>query len=111
MSAGDFSVSGTTADVTAPVVDAASLKVSATECVPGNSVTVSVRVTDDVAMDYVSICYSMPQTKKTYDKTMTFNSTTGFYEATIPIDTSFEEGVWKINNIYARDKAHNYTLL
>ena len=111
MSAGDFSVSGTTADVTAPVVDAASLKVSATECVPGDSVTVSVRVTDDVAMDYVSICYNMPQTKKTYDKTMTFNSTTGFYEATIPIDTSFEEGVWKINNIYARDKAHNYTLL
>ena len=95
------------ADVTAPVIDTASLSVDKTSAVSGDTVKLSVKVTDDVAVSYVEVVYTTPQTNKWSMIYLSYDSTTGYYEKSISISDTTEAGSWTIQMITAADTSGN----
>ena len=110
-SAGDFEISGTEADVTAPVVDVSSLKVSQKTAVSGDTVKVSIKVTDETEVQSVWAYYKKPQTGNTELLWLNYNSLTGYYEGEIEVQEKSESGTWKIDHIYACDVYSNSKLI
>ena len=112
LSAGDFTVYGTSADVAPPEIDTSSLKVTLpegkTEVTVGDSVTVSVKITDTNDISYVYISYAYPGKMQTQTYDPKYNTETESYELTIPITEDVPYGVCKIFNISARDRKDNY---
>ncbi|MBT2731082.1 Ig-like domain-containing protein [Carnobacterium sp. ISL-102] len=95
------------ADVTAPTIDLATLKVSKTEVTLKDEVKISVKITDDVQMKNVFIFYEMPITKKNKLIYLTYNTQTKLYETSIEIDDTHESGTWKIASMHAFDVSDN----
>ena len=107
MSKGNFTVTGTNADVEAPNINAKSLKNDKTEATIGDTVTVSLEITDNSEIEYAFIYYTMPITQIDKSYKLKKNNSTGKYEVKITIDESFQEGLWKISYISATDSASN----
>ncbi|MGL6008947.1 MAG: immunoglobulin-like domain-containing protein, partial [Culicoidibacterales bacterium] len=108
LSTGDFIVSETVADITAPEIDVSSLKVSQTEAKPGDRINISVKATDDMSgIRDLSIYYYMPITQKTKYVSMGYNESTDQYEGSLAIDEMTEEGNWQIYFISAMDAQDN----
>ena len=88
------------ADVTPPEIDISSLKVTLpegkTEVTVGDSVTVSVKISDvnDISSVYISYAYPGKTQTQTYDPK--YNAETESYEITIPITEDIPSGVCKI---------------
>ena len=95
------------ADVEAPIINIDSLKIDKTEATIGDTVTVSLEITDNSEIDYAYISYEMPITQKSKAFWLTKNNNTGRYETKITIDKNYEEGLWKIENIIAKDIISN----
>ena len=100
------------ADVTAPIVDVSTLKVSQKTATAGDTVKVSVKVTDETEINSVQIVYRRP---KTYNDSSTlfldYNVTTGYYEGDIKIEENSEDGIWEIKYIYVYDKFNNSRII
>ena len=108
LSAGNFNVSETTADVTVPTLDISSLTVDKKDSKVGDNVKVSFKVTDDMSgVKNVFLYYATPITGKTHSIRMAYNKDTGLYEGYINIDEMTESGEWKIKWIYLCDKVSN----
>ena len=107
LSKGDFIVTGTNADIEAPNINAESLKADKSEVIVGDSVTISLEITDNISIKDAFIYYKMPITKNSKSFRLTKNNDTGKYETKIKIDESFEEGIWKVYEILAIDNASN----
>ena len=97
------------ADVTAPEIDLSTVKVDRKDVYVGDTVTISVKITDDIQVGYTSISYWTPITKKRYFRDLSYNGQTGLYEAKITITDDMESGEWKIDIIDATDSAGNTT--
>ena len=98
------------ADETKPTIHVDTLHVSQTEATIGDTVTVSINVTDNVAMstnNRITIFYKMPQTGKNEYCTADYNLETDRYEKIFTIDETFESGTWEIYGIWAIDEALN----
>ena len=108
----NFEVTGTAADITAPIVDVSTLKVSQKTATAGDTVKVSVKVTDETEINSVQIVYRRP---KTYNDSSTlfldYNVTTGYYEGDIKIEENSEDGIWEIKYIYVYDKFNNSRII
>ena len=108
----NFEVAGTAADITAPIVDVSTLKVSQKTATAGDTVKVSVKVTDETEINSVQIVYRRP---KTYNDSSTlfldYNVTTGYYEGDIKIEENSEDGIWEIKYIYVYDKFNNSRII
>ena len=108
----NFEVTGTAADITAPIVDVSTLKVSQKTATAGDTVKVSVKVTDETEINSVQIVYRRP---KTYNDSSTlfldYNVTTGYYEGDIKIEENSEDGIWEIKYIYVYDKSNNSRII
>ena len=103
LSAGDFEVEGTEADIHAPVIDIESLKVSKNQAGTGDKVKISIRITDETEIKHVFMFYQRPQTKNTESMVLKYNNITGYYEGEIEIKETSESGIWKISWIKAED--------
>ena len=112
LSMANFEVTGTAADITAPIVDVSTLKVSQKTATAGDTVKVSVKVTDETEINSVQIVYRRP---KTYNDSSTlfldYNVTTGYYEGDIKIEENSEDGIWDIKYIYVYDKFNNSRII
>jgi len=107
LSKGTYNVSGTSADVTAPVIDTASLSVDKTSVTSGDTVRLSVKVSDNGALDSVMVVYMTPQTKSWSKTYLSYDSTTGYYEKSISVSDTTETGDWTIRMITATDTSEN----
>ncbi|MBT2643632.1 S-layer homology domain-containing protein [Bacillus sp. ISL-41] len=105
--AGSFTVSGTNADVTKPVLE--SISIDRKEAIPGDYVRVSVKATDDVAIQYVSAYYKKPITGNSLSLSLYYNSARDAYEGTIPINSSSEAGTYNLYSISITDTSYNST--
>ena len=110
LSGGNFTVSGTNADVTKPVLDISSLKVDKKEVKPGDRVKISFKATDDMSgidEENVGIHYYKPITQNTQIISLKYNSEEELYEGYIDINEETELGEWKIRVICLKDKSWN----
>ena len=108
LSAGNFKVNGTQADITPPSVDISSLKVDRREVKLGDSVNVSIKASDDMSgIKYIWIYYRMPITGKSELVKLYYNESANRYEGSIYIDENKESGLWEIGWIYAEDNLEN----
>ena len=108
LSAANFTVTGTEADVSNPVIDASSVKVSQTSAVSGETITVSANLTDDVGVIRGRAYYESPTGIWT-SVYLYKNEINGLYEGTIIVDNSTQSGNWNLAAIYADDAADNET--
>ena len=90
-------------DIGAPEINVQSLKVDKKQVKIGDSVKVSIRITDETEIKHVFMFYQRPQTKNTEYMVLTYNNITGYYEGEIEIKETSESGIWKISWIEAED--------
>ena len=95
------------ADVTAPIVDVSTLGVSQKTATAGDTVKVSVKVTDETEINSVRISYRRPKTNNNILVWLDYNATTGYYDGDIKIEENSEDGLWEIDYIYVSDKFYN----
>ena len=107
LSIADFEVMGTVADITAPIVDVSTLGVSQKTATAGDTVKVSVKVTDETEINSVRISYRRPKTNNNILVWLDYNATTGYYDGDIKIEENSEDGLWEIDYIYVYDKFYN----
>ena len=107
LSIADFEVMGTVADITAPIVDVSTLGVSQKTATAGDTVKVSVKVTDETEINSVRISYRRPKTNNNILVWLDYNATTGYYDGDIKIEENSEDGLWEIDYIYVSDKFYN----
>ena len=100
-------MTGTVADITAPIVDVSTLKVSQKTATAGDTLKVSVKVTDETEINSVRISYRRPKTNNNTLVLLDYNATTGYYDGDIKIEENSEDGLWKIDYIYVSDKFYN----
>ena len=105
-----FTVTGTSADAKAPVVDNSTLTVSKSEIEGDESSVISVKITDDVKIGSVSFWISNAETGKLLSRYMVYNEGTDRYEYTFTADETIPSGHWALNSIFARDAAGNLNL-
>ena len=107
LSIADFEVMGTVADITAPIVDVSTLGVSQKTATAGDTVKVSVKVTDETEINSVRISYRRPKTNNNTLVWLDYNAATGYYDGDIKIEENSEDGLWEIDYIYVSDKFYN----
>ena len=105
-SGGSFTVTGTNADITSPILK--SVEVDKKEATLGDTVTVKVTAEDkESGIKSVWLDYRSPVTGKTQFVSLVYNAQSGKYEGTISIDQYSESGEWTINDLYIADSAGN----
>jgi hypothetical protein len=105
-SAADFNVENEYADITAPVVQ--SVSVDKKEVQPGDTVTVSVDVTDDKSgVQFVDVYYYDQSGREIYESAY-YNEETQKYDAAITIDNETYPGKWELSNIMVQDHEYNF---
>ena len=103
-----FTVTGTSADAKAPVIDNSTLTVSKSEIDGGESSVISVRITDNVGVDRVVFSIANEETGKILAyPAMHYNETSGKYEYTFTADETIPSGHWRVWTIHAEDSAEN----
>ncbi|MGG3560545.1 Ig-like domain-containing protein [Neobacillus rhizosphaerae] len=97
------------ADVTKPVFE--SISVDKKEVGPGDTVKISVNVTDDVGIQSVYLYYTVPGTDTTFNVPVSYHPETDTYEGSISIPSNFATGVYQVSYINIRDTSNNQTLI
>jgi putative cell wall-binding protein/predicted DNA-binding protein/phenylpyruvate tautomerase PptA (4-oxalocrotonate tautomerase family) len=102
LSIGDFTVSGTNADITEPVFH--SVELSKQELSLGESVKVSVDAEDkESGVEYVYISYKHPMTDRYISKIIRDVNENGKYEMDINITNELEEGQYRLASIHIKN--------
>ena len=83
-------------DSEAPVIDVSSVKLSTKSATTGDTVKISIKITDNVDVDRAT--------------NLTYNETTGLYEYSLEITDDISNGHWYIDNIQAYDAANNASM-
>lgn len=104
----NFEVTGTSADVIAPVIENYSVDKAIVSA--GEKVTVSVQVTDDHLPSSFYFCYKNPSNEHEII-TMEKADDTGLYHGTFSIDADSESGLWRPYYFIVSDTNGNSTIL
>ena len=107
LSAGNFNVTGTNADITPPKIDVSSLIVEPKEARPGEQVKISVKVTDDLSgVATIQVWYQMPDSNS---KKLIIMYPIGndMYEGILEINEYTPSGLWEIDCIDMYDNQNN----
>lgn len=111
LSSGDFTVINTTPEYNPPTIEMSTLKVSQKTAKLGDKIKISIKITDETAIQRAMIFYTKPESQQSETIKLTYNKDTkmmeGYYEVT---DTS-ESGEWKVNYIIAQDNNCNSVTL
>ncbi|OIN67233.1 hypothetical protein BLD48_06295 [Exiguobacterium sp. KRL4] len=103
---GDFTLSGTSADVTKPVFE--SLSVDKKDVKVGEEVTITVKASDaESGIKRIMIFYKVPQTDKSELLNMSYDSEKKVYVARLMMTEDKPSGVWKPSSLYIEDNAEN----
>ena len=98
------------ADMEAPIIDLSTLKVDRKEATLGDTIKISIKVTDQSNINDVCIHYKKPITKTmSNDIHLDYNSENQLFEKTLTIDNSYEAGDWQVYDITATDENWYYT--
>lgn len=90
------------------MIDIDSLSISATQVTVGDIVTISVNVIDTFEVDNVSLNLANTETNYPLENLpMSYNTITGLYEYTLKVTDDMPNGIWKVSDIMATDKAGN----
>ncbi|MFJ7729675.1 Ig-like domain-containing protein [Neobacillus sp. NPDC097160] len=107
---GEFTVTGTSgADVTKPTLE--EIIVNKKEATLGDTVNISVKASDDVAVSRVSLYYYTPISQRSFSVPLSYNYEKGVFEGYISIDENIESGTFKINYMIITDTTGNQTYL
>lgn len=97
-----------TVDSEAPVIDVGSIKFSKDSATVGDTVKISVKITDNVVINESAIILENYETgKKIHLQKGIYNENTKKYEYSLDINDDIPNGHWYISSIQARDKADN----
>ncbi len=97
-----------TVDSEAPVIDVGSIKFSKDSATVGDTVKISVKITDNVGINESVIILENYETgKKIHLQKGIYNENTKKYEYSLDINDDIPNGHWYISSIQARDKADN----
>ena len=110
MSNMEFSVSGTNADITKPVIDASSLNISERQAVVGDRIKYSIKITDDGGIHDASLSLINEPTPGDYSFkhiSLSYNEETRLYEGYLDVDSSLATGLWKIYKFSTTDENYN----
>ena len=103
-----FIVTGTKADSEAPVIDLSSIKLSTKSATIGDTVKISMKITDNVGINEASFQLTNLETKKDLNwPCLKFNEKTGLYEYSLEITNNLPNGHWYISGIQVRDATDN----
>ena len=98
-------------DSEAPVIDVSSVKLSTKSATTGDTVKISIKITDNVDVDRAVIQLINYDTGKIIGWTnLTYNETTGLYEYSLEITDDISNGHWYIDNIQVYDAANNASM-
>ena len=98
-------------DSEAPVIDVSSVKLSTKSATTGDTVKISIKITDNVDVDRAVIQLINYDTGKIIGWTnLTYNETTGLYEYSLEITDDIPNGHWYIDNIQAYDATNNASM-
>ena len=98
-------------DSESPVIDVSSVKLSTKSATTGDTVKISIKITDNVDVDRAVIQLINYDTGKIIGWTnLTYNETTGLYEYSLEITDDISNGHWYIDNIQAYDAANNASM-
>ena len=103
-----FVVKDSTTDSEAPVIDASSLKLSTKTATKGDTVTFSVRITDNVGVKSSSINVENLETKKEiFIHDPKYDEKNDIYIYSIKIDETIPNGHWRVAAVRADDAVGN----
>ena len=106
-----FIVSNTKADSETPVIDVNSIKLSTKSATTGDTVKISIKITDNISVDRAYIQLINYDTGKIIGWTnLIYNETTGLYEYSLEITDAISNGHWYIDNIQAYDAVNNASM-
>ncbi|MGD6803489.1 cell wall-binding repeat-containing protein [Rossellomorea aquimaris] len=106
LSSGNFTVTGTTADITKPVLG--NIEVNQQEGSLGDTITVSVEAQDhESGVEKVGVWYDHPNSDRVIYKVIRSAGSNGKYEALIEVTDELEEGLYQLDFIELYDKAGN----
>jgi hypothetical protein len=91
---GNFTVNDTTG---LDIIE--SITVDKKEATVGDTVNISMKVTEQVGIRYILLWYTSPVTKKTTYVHMYYNSNTDSFEGSIPIQSDVELGSYTVNRL------------
>ena len=112
LSSCDFTVIGTKSDTTAPELDLSSIKVNKKEVTVGDTVKISLKVSDDISgVNTVNLEYKIPGTSSKKSIYAKYNLETELYEANMYIDENTQNGDWKVDYVYLSDKNLNSKII
>ena len=98
-------------DSEAPVIDVSSVKLSTKSATTGDTVKISIKITDNVDVDRAVIQLINYDTGKIIGWTnLTYNEATELYEYSLEITDDIPNGHWYIDNIQAYDAANNASM-
>lgn len=105
-----FKITGTKTDpdTSAPAIDAESLKLSKTKATVGDTITASVKVTDNVGINNVELRLKNANSSSGWSVPMTYNEKTKLYEGQLNISDTTVNGKWTASSVIAYDMSHNY---
>ncbi|KHS58560.1 MULTISPECIES: hypothetical protein [Terrisporobacter] len=103
LSKGDFTISGTTVDTSAPEIDETTIQVEKSDLIAGNVAKISMKATDETGIKSAHMFYRMPISGQNKYVDLSYNQETNRYEATCEINDKSELGVWKIESICFED--------
>ena len=96
-------------DTEKPVIHQDTLTIDKTEVTVGDVINISVKVTDNSALDRVILEFeNLDNNNEISWKNMTYNEITGKYEYSLSIEETMVAGHWRIESIGAYDVSGNY---
>ena len=106
-----FIVSSTRADSKAPVIDISSIKLSTKSAKVGDTLTVFVKITDNVGIKSSSVHFKNYETEKDiFLNEPIYNEQSGLYEYSLKINNDVQNGQWYIKSINAYDEVENKSI-
>lgn len=97
------------ADTTFPAIE--SISVSQSTITAGETLTISLDARDNVGISSAYVYYKKPLTGNSMQLRMEYNPETDKFEKVIPVDSSFEAGIYKVSTISVQDSSGINTIL
>ena len=107
----NFTVIGTNADVTKPVINEKSLTLSTDKVVVGDNLKLTLEIIDESEMSSAKIFFQADNESDSKNVYLNYNSDTGLYEGVFNVEEDDAVGKWKISLIEAIDVNNNITTL
>jgi uncharacterized protein YgiM (DUF1202 family)/Skp family chaperone for outer membrane proteins len=106
LSGGDFTVSGTTTDITKPTFQG--IEVDKKEVALGDTVKVSINAEDlESGIEVINVNYQHPESDRTKNVSLSYNNESKKYEGKLLVTNELESGKYQVRYIHIKDHSGN----